>query len=580
MGTPEASSPGEAKATPSLAPRAAWWRRWLKVPRTHLGKGILAGLAVIVVLAMVFVDALLARPMRAWAERMMNANLKGYTVHIARARPHLWRLAFELDDLILVQNSHPNPPVANFGALKFSMIWSELLHFKVAGDLTIERPALHINLAQIEEEARSHVSLKERGWQRAVESVFPIKLDRVTIREGSVLYLSDRTASKPLQLTHVFMTARNVRNIAAAKGTYPSPVTLEGVLFDSGKLWFKGSADFLREPYAAGQGEIRLQRVPLDRLNPLAQAIQMETKGGFLSVNGAMEYTPEAQTAHLTEVLLENLQVDYVTSKATEAVEKARGKQLLKAAKSVRNAPQLLLQVDTLRLMNSQIGFVNKGGDPPYRLFMSDADLTLKNLSNHSDLGRSTFRGQGAFLGSGHTVVSGGFLSTAKAADFDLHLKMKDARLPDLNRFLLSYAGVDVAEGRFSVFSELTVKNGRIEGYIKPLIKNLKIYDKKKDQGKRFGKRVEMHLLQFLAYVFKNRSTQEVAAVVRISGPTSAPGTDEWEVIRRLLANGFARAVLPGFLSRPGDAAPPPATPPPAGPRSSGPPLVTGKGAS
>ena len=231
------------------------------------------------VLGLVFMDALLAGPMRRWAEHAMNSKLKGYTVHIGRVRPHLWRLAFDLDDLVLMQNTHPDPPVADFGSLQFSLVLRELLRFKVAGDLTIVRPALHLNLTQIEEEAHSHVGLKERGWQGAVESVFPFKLDRVKVQDGSLLYLARGTASKPIQLTKVYMVAKNVRNIAAAKSTYPSPVTLEGVLFDTGKVWFQGAADFLREPYAAARGEVRLEQIPLDRLSPLAQELPAENQG-------------------------------------------------------------------------------------------------------------------------------------------------------------------------------------------------------------------------------------------------------------------------------------------------------------
>lgn len=532
----------------SPAPSSGQWRRFLHVCRANPGKTTFGALALFIMLALSFGDALLAGPMRNWAERTMNSKLNGYTVRIARVHPHLWRLAFDLDSLVLVQNTHPDPPVADFGALKFSMVLEELLRFKVAGDLIIERPALHINLTQIEEEARTYVSLKDRGWQSAVESIYPIKLNRVTVQDGALLYLSSGTAGKPLQLTRIFMVISNVRNIAAVKGAYPSPVTLEGVLFDTGKVQFKGAADFLREPYAAAKGDIHLAHVPLDRLDPLAKDLQLITTGGFLSVNGSLEYTPEAQVAHLTNVLIENLRVDYVTSNATKALEMKHAREAVKLAKRVRNAPKLLLQVDTLKLTNSRIGFVNEAIKPSYRLFMSGMTLEINNLSNHADQGRSEFHARGAFMGSGATVVSGSARSTAGQADFDVRLKLDNAKLPDLNSFLMAHAGIDVAGGLFSVYTEITVKEGKIDGYIKPLIRNLKIYDKQKDKGKSFGKRVEMHLLQFLAYVFKNRSTQEVATVVRISGSTSDPKAGEWQAILKLIGNGFFHAVLPGFL--------------------------------
>lgn len=520
----------------------------IRVCRAHRGWTTLGALVLCLALALSGADALLARPMRNWAERVMNSELNGYKVHIAKVRPHLWRLALDLEGLVLVQNMHPDPPGAEFGALKFSLVVRELLHLKVAGDLTLERPALHINRIQIEEEARTYVSLKARGWQRAVESIYPFKLDRVRVEDGSLLYLSSRTASKPLRLTRIVMAVSNVRNKASVKGTYPSPVTLEGVLFDTGTVAFKGAADFLREPYPAARGEIKLTHVPLDRLDPLTKDFQLETTGGLLSLSGVVESTPEVRTAHLAEVLLEELRVDYLTSRATKVLEMEHARAAIKLAKRLRNAPELLLRVDTLKLVNSQFGFVNHAANPTYRLFMSGMNLELRNLSNHADLGRSEFDGKGTFMGSGTTHVSGSATVMANPADFAVHLQMDQARLTDLNGLLMAHAGVDVAEGSFSIYAEITVRRGRVEGYLKPLFRNVKVSDKEKDRNKTFAKRMEMRLLQFLINVSKKRSTQEVATVVRISGTTSDPKLSGWSAILRLFGNGFAQGIHTGFM--------------------------------
>jgi hypothetical protein len=525
--------------------------------RGHAGKKILAGLALVALLALLFADTLIAGPMRTWVERKVNSQLDGYTVRLARVHPHLWRLAFELDGLDLVQDTHPDPPVGSFAALEFSVDLGELLRLRLVGDLVMVRPALHVNLAQLEEEAGRAANPQERGWQKAVESIFPIKLDRVEVRDGSLRYLSSGAASKPIQLTGISMLARNVRNVAAVKGTFPSPVTLEAVVFDTGKLSFQGAADFLREPHAAGRGELVLEQVPLERLDPIARQFNVRTSGGLLSVKGSVEYTPETQAAHLTSVLLEDLQVDYVTSLATRAIEEERLRLALEVAGRVRNAPGLFLRVDALRLINAQLGFVSDSTRPPYRLFMHGVELKLENLDNHPGQGRSSFHATGAFMEGGATEFTGGFLASAKPVDFDVRLKVDVPRLSDLNPLLLESTGVDVARGRLSLYTELAVKEGRVEGYIKPLFSGLKISDRRKDAGKPLAKRVELHLLQFLAFVLKNQATQQVAAVVRISGSTIDPQADEWEVLRRLIANGFARAVLPGFKDESTRADPP-----------------------
>jgi len=515
----------------------------------------LAGAVLSLMLVLVLADALLAGPLRRWTERGMNASLVGYTVRLGRFRPHLWRLGFELDDLVLVQTRHPDPPVADFGAIRFFLLWRELLRLRLAGDLTLERPALHINLVQIREEMDSHVRLRDRGWQRAVETVIPIeKLDRMKIRDGSLLYLSSRFAQKPLQFTGISMDARNIHNMAVARGVYPSPVTLDGVLFGTGKVQFSGAADFLREPYFGARGELRLERIPLDRLEPFGQEFQLKSTGGYLSVSGSLESNPELKMAHLAKVLIEGLRVDYIASDATKAVAAEHAEEAIRLAQSVRNAPKLALQVDTFSLSDSQIGFVDEAAKPSYRLFLSGLDLEVESLGNQAGQGRSRFQARGAFMGNAATVVSGGFQSTAGPLDFDVHLQLDDAQLPALNDFLLAHAGVDVAEGRFSVYTEIAVKNGQVNGYVKPLVWDLKISDRRKDQAKPFGKRVEMHLLQFLAGILKNHSSQKVATIITVSGSTSHPKSGEWKAIRRLIGNGLAHAIVSGFVARSGTA--------------------------
>jgi hypothetical protein len=277
----------------------------------------------------------------------------------------------------------------------------------------------------------------------------------------------------------------------------------------------------------------------------------MTTTGGFLSLHGSLEATPEAKVAHLAEVLVEDLRLDYCTSDATHELEAEHAQQALELTRSVRNAPSLVLQVDTLKLTNGQLGFVNEATQPPYRLFVSGMDLELENLSNQAAIGRSRFQGRGAFMGSGAMAVSGGFLSTARTADFAVQLQLDHADLVRLNPFLLAYTKVDVAAGQLSLYTEMTVKDGRVDGYVKPLFKDLRISDPVKDRAKPFGKRVEMHVLQFLAGRLKNRTSGEVATVTTVSGSTLHPRAGEWEAIRKLIGNGLVHAILPGFLVEP-----------------------------
>jgi len=523
--------------------------------------GVLAGLATLVLSA----DALLDKPLRAWGERTMNAHLKGYTVRLARWDTHIWRLAMELRGLTIVQNAHPKSPVADFGSLDFTISWRALLHLRLLGDLVIEGPHLRIDLAQLQEQAKSEVKLKDRGWQGAIEAIYPLKLENVKIHDGSLLYASADPEALPLRMTKLEFAAQDLRNVQSKRGAFPSPVHMEALLFETGALWFDGAADFLADSGAAIKGRIRIDRVPLDRLGSIAKVVQLRMKGGVLSAHGSVESSSGADTVHLQDVLLENWKADYVTSEATKVAEKKHVQVVAKAAKKADNAPKMLLRIDRFRISRSEVGFVNQTSDPHYRLFFTSFDLEMENLSNQTSLGVAKYQASGDFMGSGHTQIHGGVRPDGKGADFDVHLEMRDAQLASLNDLLLAYTGVDVEHGRFSLFTEINVKNQVITGYIKPLVSDLRVYGDHKDHHKGYLQQGWEHILDGIAYLLKNSDRGEIATVARLTGKVTDPQANNFRVAVGLVRNAFFEAILPGFLAQAGkqgavDKSPHPAT--------------------
>jgi hypothetical protein len=55
-----------------------------------------------------------------------------------------------------------------------------------------ERPRLHVDLAQLRSDARDPIPLRQRGWQQALESIFPLKFNRIEVVEGSFAYIDYR----------------------------------------------------------------------------------------------------------------------------------------------------------------------------------------------------------------------------------------------------------------------------------------------------------------------------------------------------------------------------------------------------
>lgn len=99
----------------------------------------------------------------------------------------------------------------------------------------------------------------------------------------------------------------------------------------------------------------------------------------------------------------------------------------------------------------------------------------------------------------------------------------------------------------FSLFSELRVKDGQIDGYLKPLFKDVDIYNAKQDENKGILQKLYEAVLDDTSDLLKNTPRSEVATKVDLSGSVNNPQSNTWDVVARLIQNAFFQAILPGL---------------------------------
>lgn len=110
-----------------------------------------------------------------------------------------------------------------------------------------------------------------------------------------------------------------------------------------------------------------------------------------------------------------------------------------------------------------------------------------------------------------------------------------------------AYGNFDVTAGLFSLYSELRVKNGRVEGYIKPRFKDMKVYDARQDKEKNLFHKLYEGLVGGVAKLLENTPRDEVATRTEVSGPLESPRSSTWQTVVNLVTNAFFKAILPGF---------------------------------
>jgi Domain of Unknown Function (DUF748) len=482
--------------------------------------------------------------LRRTLETKINQRLHGYTVALGHAHLNPFSLSLTLERAVIRQQANPNPPVADIPRLKTSVEWREILSGHLVADALFVQPRVHVNLPQLQEENRDRVDMQDRGWQQALESIYPLKFNLIQVRDGDLVYI-DTDPQHPLHVSHWNLLASNIRNIRSRDRVYPSPVHTDGVIFETGRGVVDGHADFLAEPYAGIHAVYRVENVPLDRLRAIVSRADVSLSGGALSSQGEVEVGPKHREARIADVTVRGLRLDYTNSPGTTAGEKARGEAVKQAAED--QTPAMAFHIDRLRLADSRLGLISVIKDRRLRFFLSDTNLDVTNLSAGFRDGPATAKLTGRFMGIGTARGTMHFRADRTGPDFDLVASVEKASLPSINELLRAYGKFDVTEGTFSVYSEVRVRNGHIHGYVKPLFENVKVYDPQQDKKKPVLRKLYEKVVGGLSHILENRPRDQVATVADISGSIEDPNTSAWEIAVRLVSNAFIKAILPGF---------------------------------
>ncbi|HEY0110377.1 MAG TPA: DUF748 domain-containing protein [Fibrella sp.] len=132
--------------------------------------------------------------------------------------------------------------------------------------------------------------------------------------------------------------------------------------------------------------------------------------------------------------------------------------------------------------------------------------------------------------------------------DFNYDLKFTDLQLAKLNPIVREYANVDFEKGTMSLFSEMAMNDGRLNGYLKPLTKDMTIFRLKEPGEKRTVGRFFTELLaEAGSEVLENQKRDQVATRVPLTGSIENIDTPMWPTLFGVLRNAYVQAFESKF---------------------------------
>lgn len=208
----------------------------------------------------------------------------------------------------------------------------------------------------------------------------------------------------------------------------------------------------------------------------------------------------------------------------------------------------LPITLDEVHIDNGTLTFRNFNSNPQVNLKATRLDATISNLTNVRDKqGRrdASFEGTALIAGNAKVESSATFDPFSDFDDFEFRLRATGIELRNLNDFASAYGKFDFSAGHGDVVIEAQAENGRLNGYIKPLLRDVDVFDWQQDvenKDKGFFRSVWEALVGASETVLKNQPKNQFATRVELSGSVHKQNISAFEAFLQILRNGFIQA--------------------------------------
>lgn len=210
------------------------------------------------------------------------------------------------------------------------------------------------------------------------------------------------------------------------------------------------------------------------------------------------------------------------------------------------------IRINLFTIENGSISYLDPYADPPVDVYLHDLDFRLENIRNVEDQDDplpSPFRMSATSLGEGRLTMDGRANLLKQMPDFDLNLEFENADLTAFNDFFKAYAWFDFEQGNFSLYTEMALVDGSIDGYFKPVMTDLKVIDWR-DEEEGFLNKVYQTIVGGVTEVFENQPKDQTATEVPIEGTVESTEVGVVPAIVEVLKNAFIQPLRKSLEER------------------------------
>jgi hypothetical protein len=209
------------------------------------------------------------------------------------------------------------------------------------------------------------------------------------------------------------------------------------------------------------------------------------------------------------------------------------------------------IRIDSVKVSDGTITFRNFVSRPRVDIKATGVNAVVTNLTNADRSGGrrvADMHATAKVLGEAPLETSASFDPLGRAVDFTFKLRILHIDLVKLNDLARAYAKLDFESGKGDFVMELNARDGRLDGYAKPLFHDMKIFSWKQDVTEEHENPLEaawQAIVEGITSIFTNHEKDQFATRVPISGRIDNTKFGTWRAIVNVLHNAFVKAYTP-----------------------------------
>lgn len=206
------------------------------------------------------------------------------------------------------------------------------------------------------------------------------------------------------------------------------------------------------------------------------------------------------------------------------------------------------IDINLVTFRRGKLSYQDFSTNPKVNVYINNMNGELRNLRNVEDKNQalpSTMIVRGDSIGGGKLDIKGKLNILRPVPDMDMDLKLEHVDLKALTDYSNAYASVDIRGGTLNAYSEFTIKNNHVSGYVKPLATNVQLIDLRKSTNPiRLAWEV---LVATVVEIFTNQRKDQFATKIELSGNIDDIDTDSWSTVAGIIRNAFIQSFKKGF---------------------------------